>query len=105
MGTPKKKSAESFVKDIHSHDGGNIDSGSNYPSGFHWDLTREKNKNGTYRMTGDAGNYSLKHSKYPDRVPKLFEIRLNKDKKDELKIFYNNDNVFRTLHGKPYQLF
>ena len=53
-------------------------------------------------MTGDAGNYSLKHSKYPDRVPKLFEIRLNKDKKDELKIFYNNDNAFRTLHGKPY---
>lgn len=85
------------TKNVHSHPGGGAFSESARPSGFQVNL-----KPYTNALFGDRRVYRNLHRDFPGRVPEHFEIRLNKDKENQVKLFFNYEKVIRTHCGIPY---
>lgn len=85
------------TKDVHSHPRGGAFSESARPSGFQPNL-----KPYSSELFGDRRVYRNFNRDFPGRVPKFFEVRLNNDKENQVKIFYNYEKVIRTHCGIPY---
>lgn len=86
----------------HSHPSGGPFSESAYPSGFNPDLSRQLGQSGRPLIKGDAGNYFERKTAFPGRLPKYYGIRLNKDKNNQFKLLYNNEEAIRTHCGERY---
>src|SRR5690554_2643511 len=60
------------------------------------------NAKGVRDMFGDVEVYIKNQITYPGRTPNFYEIRLNKDRSNQVKILFNNEKVIRTHCGIPY---
>jgi|SRR5690554_3230190 len=85
------------TKDVHSHPRGGAFSESARPSGFQQNLEPYSRE-----LFGDRRVYRNFNRDFPGRIPNFFEVRLNQDKENQVKIFYNYEKVIRTHCGIPY---